>query len=345
MSIDRILIVGLGSIGKRHLRLARQLMPHSDIRVLKHNYSTDIAEYSNGSLSNLSEAIFFKPDIAVIASPAPCHIAIGHSLAKGGVHLLIEKPLSDSLLGVAELLKTCKEQGIVIATGYNLRHLESLQYFRSALLTRVIGKVLSVRCEIGQYLPSWRPDSDYRETVSSKRCLGGGVLLELSHELDYLRWIFGEVEWVQASLSKQSNLDIDVEDSAHITIAFQGGDQNYRLIGSVNLDFIRHDTTRMCVAIGEKGSLRWDGLSGAVSWCGENSREWLDIFCQKSQRDDTYLAEWRDFIECIATSKKPLVSGEDGLKVLEIIEAVRNSAESGKRIFLDMTLAGRGGKS
>lgn len=335
MPIERILIVGLGSIGKRHLRLARHLLPNADIRVLRHNTVNEIPLHSNGLLTSISESVEFKPDIAVISNPAPFHVSIAKTLAENGAHLLIEKPLSDSPIGVAQLLKICKQRGLVLITGYNLRYLESVQYFRNSLLSGVAGKVMSIRCEIGQYLPSWRPDSDYRETVSAKRYLGGGVLLELSHELDYLRWIFGEVEWVQASLFKQSNLDIDVEDSAHITLAFRGDKYNHHLVGSVNLDFVRHDTTRICVAIGEKGSLRWDGLSGTVSWYGENAKEWIDVFRQKNQRDDSYLAEWKDLMESIVMAKTPLVSGEDGLKVLEIIEAVRNSAGSGKRVFLD----------
>ena len=77
-----------------------------------------------------------------------------------------------------------------------------------------------LRCEIGQYLPLWRPGSDYRLGVSANRALGGGVLLELSHELDYLRWIFGDVDWVQASLERQSALEIDVEDTAHLLLSF-----------------------------------------------------------------------------------------------------------------------------
>ena len=115
--------------------------------------------------------------MAVIASPAPFHLATGQALAEVGVHLLIEKPLSASLDGVTQLLETCQKLGTVLLTGYNLRFLPSLQRFRDLLDESVIGKVLSVRCEIGQDLRSWRPDSDYRQGVSARRDLGGGALL------------------------------------------------------------------------------------------------------------------------------------------------------------------------
>jgi predicted dehydrogenase len=193
----------------------------------------------------------------------------------------------------------------------------------------VIGKVLSVRCEIGQYLPSWRPECDYRQGVSAQHELGGGVLLEISHELDYLRWIFGEVDWVKATLSHQSSLEIDVEDTAHLTLGLAPAVKGHQLIGTINLDFIRHDTTRLCVAIGEKGSLRWNGLTGEVSLYEAGAKEWRELFSHPHQRDDSYLAEWKNFISCVTEDKTPLVTGEDGLKVLKIIEAARHSAISG----------------
>jgi predicted dehydrogenase len=324
--INRILIVGLGSIGKRHLRLARELLPNSDIRVLRHQATNEVHEYSNGNFFSIEESITFAPQIAVIASPATFHIATAQALAEAGVHLLIEKPLSVSLSGITQLLETCRGQGVVLLTGYNLRFLPSLQRYRDLLSESIIGKVLSVRCEIGQYLPSWRPDSDYRQGVSAKREFGGGALLELSHELDYLRWIFGEVEWVKATLSRQSLLEIDVEDTAHLTLGFASAPDGYQLIGALDLDFIRHDTTRLCTAIGEKGSLRWNGLTGEVLFYGAGRKKWDLVFSHQHHRDDSYMAEWQDFITCIIEEKSPFVSGEDGFKVLQIIEAARKSS-------------------
>ncbi len=329
MPINRILIVGLGSIGKRHLRLARGLFPKADIRVLRHQAGGTVPDASNGSFSHLHEAIDYAPQIAIIASPAPFHIATAQALAELGVNLLIEKPLSVSLDGVAKLLLTCKRHCTVLMIGYNLRFLPSLQIFRNMLGEGVVGKVLSVRCEIGQYLPSWRSSADYRQGVSARQELGGGALLELSHELDYLQWIFGEVEWVKASLSRQSDLEINVEDTAHLIVGFASKVKNGQLIGTINLDFIRHDTTRLCTVIGEKGSLRWNGLTGVVEMFEAGAKEWRELFRYQHQSDDSYLAEWRNFIDCVREHKLPMVTGEDGLRVLHLIEAARKSAESG----------------
>jgi len=332
--INRILIVGYGSIGKRHLRLARQFFPNADIRLLRHQATSDVPDLANGCMVSIEDAIAFAPQMAVIASPAPYHIPVAQALAQIGVHLLIEKPLSNATAGVAQLLQICQDQGTVLLSGYNLRYLPSLHRFRALLLEGVIGKVLSVRCEIGQYLPAWRPDADYRQGVSARSALGGGALLELSHEIDYLRWLFGDVDWVRATLSHQSDLELDVEDTAHLILGFLPLSESQQLIGSLTLDFIRHDTTRLCTAIGSKGSLRWNGITGQVAVYPSDGNGWLELFRHQQNRDDSYMAEWQNFITCVTGQELPFITGEDGLKVLEIIEAARNSAASGCQVYV-----------
>jgi predicted dehydrogenase len=334
MIIERVLIVGLGSIGQRHLRLARELLPDADIRVLRHRESDSVSEFANGNLFTLEEAIKFNSQIAIIANPATYHLKVAEGLALNGTHLLVEKPLSHSTEGVWAFLVNCERQEIVVMTGYNLRYSASLSNYREMIQSRTIGKILSVRCEVGQYLPSWRPDSDYRKGVSANRELGGGVLLELSHELDYLRWIFGEVEWVRGTLSNQSDLEINVEDSAHLILGFSSDPEGRQLIANVNMDFIRQDHTRICTAIGENGSLRWNGLTGTIELCDQAGDKWETIYVQESIGEDTYKAEWWDFLNCIDSGKNPFVSGLDGLKVLEIVEAARESNISDKRVMV-----------
>jgi predicted dehydrogenase len=207
-----------------------------------------------------------------------------------------------------------------------------LQNFRELLHTEVIGNILSVRCEVGQYLPSWRPGVDYRLGVSANKDLGGGVLLELSHELDYLQWIFGNIDWVRATLARQSSLEINVEDSAHLTLGFISKGDEFQLTGTLDMDFLRHDQTRTCTAIGSKGSLRWDGITGAVSIFEEGASSWKNLFTHSPLMDETYRAEWREFINCAKTGLAPSVSGQDGLRVLEVVESARCSASTGAQV-------------
>ena len=329
--IDRVLIVGHGSIGQRHLRIVRQNLPQADIRVLRHRPGSGVPELANGVYHDLADACAFAPQVAIIANPAPFHLHAAAALVAVGSHLLIEKPLSHDLAGVEALLQQAQTQGVVLQVGYNLRFLPSLSRFRDLVHQGEIGRVLSVRCEIGQYLPTWRPDSDYRQGVSAQASLGGGVLLELSHELDYLRWIFGEVDWVRAYLGRHSQLEIDVEDLAHLTLGFSPGSAFEAASGPVaalSLDFLRHDPTRLCTALGERGSLRWNGLTGTVELYPAGGDHWQLVYHHPHQRDDSYQAQWAHFVACVHSSRSPLVSGEDGYAVLKMITAARSALAS-----------------
>lgn len=333
--IERIIIVGLGSISSKHIKVIEKLLPNVEVKFLRLRLKGEILLKADDYFTKISDAIAFNPDIALICNPASMHINVAQEFASHGVHLMVEKPISDSLKGVVELINTCKQKNITLAVGYNLRFLPSMEQFRSFLYKGIIGNFFSVRCEVGQYLPLWRTGSDYRESVSAQKKLGGGVLLELSHELDYLRWIFGEVNWVRATIRKQSNLEVDVEDTAHLTLGFFSKYIENQLIGTVNLDFIRHDSTRVCTVIGEKGSLRWNGNSGVVSLLKEGTSIWEDIFIDHSDKVDSYFAEWKNFLDCIREHKTPKNTGEDGLKVLDIIEAARKSAPTGIQIIVN----------
>ncbi len=331
--IDCFLIVGLGSIGTRHASLVRQLLPDVKIVALRHQgadgkLNTDI----DHCVKTVDEALFFRPQAAVIANPAPCHLDVALPLAEAGVHLLIEKPISSSMDGVLNLIEVCRARSLILMTGYNLRFLPSLQNFRDFIKAGKVGKILSVRAEIGQYLPSWRPDSDYRQTVSAKAALGGGVLLELSHEIDYLRWLFGDIEWVSAIQGRQSALDIDVEDTAHIVMGFSQQAEQMPVIANLNMDFIRHDTTRNCTVIGESGTLRWNALAGTVEQFEQGASEWKVLFNELPGRDSSYIYQWKHFIACITDGIRPFVSGNDGLEVLRVVEGVRRSSSEGKLV-------------
>jgi len=327
VNFKNILIVGLGSIGLRHLRIAREIFPESRIAVLRHKETNEIPEGADEVFFNLNHAIQFQPKIAIICSPASTHIEISRALVKQGIHILIEKPISNEKIGLEELNREAVENSCVVTVGYNLRFLPSLKKFKDLIDKNFVGDLYSVRGEVGQYLPNWRK-TDYRKTVSAQKILGGGVLLELSHELDYLRWIFGDVEFVQAQLSKQSMLDIDVEDNVNIIIAFK----NTNLVASLSLDFIRHDKVRMCHVIGEKGSLRWNGLNDQVDLFEANSDGWKNIYKGETNLDQSYKEEWLHFIECVNKKERPIISFQDGVEVLNIVDSIKDASSSGKRV-------------
>lgn len=321
-----ILVVGLGSIGRRHLGNLRQALPDADITVWRqHARPQETGETppeANRVVYSLEDALARHPQAAVIANPAPLHISTALDLAEAGVSLLVEKPFSNSLEGVNDLISLCKERSLTLMVAYNLRFHPALIALQQAASSGKIGKLLSCRAEVGQYLPDWRPNADYRRGVSARADLGGGAVLELSHELDYTRWIMGEVQTVSAQTSLLSGLEMDVEDTAEITLKFTSG-----AFGSVHVDMIQRTPARTCKLIGSEGTLVWDGLAHTVKCFSAGA--WEDIYTpQNLDRNGMYIEEIRHFLHCVRTGETPLVSGEDGKRVLEIALAARRSSQT-----------------
>ena len=334
----KVLLVGLGSIGRRHLQVVRAVTPQSKIMVLRHAPVTESAELADFTTSSFSDVQEFQPKLAVLSNPASLHAEIAQPLLAMGCHILIEKPLATNPTDGQSIYAAAQVTGCTVQMGYNLRYLPSLQFFRDQIRQGCIGKVLSIRCEVGQFLGSWRADSDYRQGVSARRELGGGVLLELSHELDYLDWIFGRIGWVSAWLGKQGDLEIDVEDTAHLVLGFQSAEA-VPPVASLSLDFIRHDTTRRCVAIGENGSLAWDAVKGTVKACLKGGNDWHVLHRSNPERDFSYTAQWQGFLGAVSGGNgqpDPIAADlEQALHVLEVVEAARNSCDqNGIRVRL-----------
>jgi len=320
----RVLIVGFGSIGQRHYENLRHIDPEIEITIWRQHTKT-MPETGNSEcriVHTLDEALQPKPDCALICNPASQHIQTALSLAKEGIHLFIEKPISDTLEDVDALVALCKQKRLTLMVGYNFRFYKPLQMMRSAILKGKVGRILNIRAEIGQYLPDWRPERDYRESVSAKKTLGGGALLELSHELDYVRWIVGEVEQVYCLSGHVSDLEMDVDDMAEIVLKFQDG-----IFGSVHLDMVQRTPFRLCRVIGTDGTIEWNANSHQVRLFSVFENGWQDLHpAMDMDRNEMYDAELKHFFGCIQGRFEPFCSGEDGLRVLQIVLAAKKSS-------------------
>jgi predicted dehydrogenase len=334
VEVMRALIVGLGSIGRRHLRNLRALVPDADIAVWRQHARPASGAGSDPdadrTVFSLGEALAAHPDVAIIANPTAMHVHTGLQLAHEGISLFVEKPLSNELHGAAELVEVCCGRSLTLMVGYNLRFHRPLLALRGAVQDGLVGRTLSVVAEVGRYLPDWRPGTDYSQGASSRSELGGGAILELSHELDYVRWLVGDVEGVTANAGKVSDLNIDVEDIADIMLRFVGG-----VFGNVHLDMVQRAPVRTCKVIGTTGTLVWDGMSHHVRHFSAHSGTWRDVF-QSAELDwnEMYMNEMRHFLDCADTGTTPLISGEDGLRVLKIALAAKESARLRRAIVL-----------
>jgi predicted dehydrogenase len=331
--MKKILIIGYGSIGSRHLNLLRMQIPDADIRIYRHKNYDFIPEGADGVFYDFSQAINFKPHFSIISNPSIYHIPISIELAKNNINMIIEKPLSNNLDRINELKTLVSTNNIKVLLGYNLRFYDSLIKFRSLLNDGYIGKIYSVDCCSSSYLPNWRPNINYRDSVSAQSNLGGGVLLELSHEIDYLRWIFGNFNCVQSHVATLSNLDLDVEDSVNALINARNinGDE---IFITLNINFISPQNRRYCSVTGSKGTIIWDGLNNTINYYPLKNEKYINLYDVKFNQNESYVKELQHFLECLDQNKKPLISIEDGIQVLKIIEALKKSSIEKKAIYL-----------
>jgi hypothetical protein len=327
--INNIGIIGLGSIGRRHLRLVKELRPELNIIAVRSGMGKKVEEEKllNAVVYSLDEAIDYGIEASIIATPAVYHVKQAIEMMERGVHVLIEKPLSHSLHNMTELLKVNKKTKTVALVGYCLRYNSGALKFFNIINSKKIGQILHVQVDCGSYLPDWRKGTDYRESVSAKAELGGGVLLELSHELDYILWFFGEMKSVFAKIQNSGTLDINVEDSTDMIFESELG-----FSVSVHLDFNSRNTRRKCIARCTNGDLILDAFANRVIWLPANGPEELETY--KNDRDYIYKEQLIHFFDCIENKKLPSVSIHDGLAVLHMIDSIKKSHKIGEKVAL-----------
>lgn len=323
----RFLIVGCGSIGQRHLRNLIAL-GYEDVIVVDpiETVITDInSNFGIAGYLNLDDALTESPDAVILANPTAYHIPSAIQAAKSGAHLLIEKPISHSMDYISELIIEVKAHNLVAMVAYSLRFFEGINLIRDLLVDQVIGDVLHAQAEVGQYLPDWRPGVDYRISYSAMANQGGGVVLDLSHEIDYLVWLFGPVRSVSSQMGKVSNLEIDVEDTADMVMEHVSG-----IFSSLHLDYLQRLPVRRCKIVGTEGTMIWDYFSDSVDVYSIDRSEWVS-HPYLGERNEMYIKELQHFVNCVENKKEPLITLENGVHVLQIALAAKKAAAQGRR--------------
>lgn len=293
----RSLVIGHGSIGARHARILREL--GCPVAVVSRHAAGE------GFYQEIPRAIeSHRPEYVVVATPTTEHAVTLEGLARHGFDgwVLVEKPLFDSLRAPLQV----GFKGVFV--GYNLRFHPVLRALRERIAD---ARVVSAQVYVGQYLPHWRPGTDYRQSYSASRQAGGGVLRDLSHELDYVHWLFGRWQRLTASGGHLSALEISSDDVFSILM---NCDRCAVLSLSLNyLDTVhqRHLTVNLdghtFVADLIKGTLQHDS----------------DVMTFSVERDDTYISQHQ---AVLAGRHHELCSLTDGLETLHTIESAERSA-------------------
>lgn len=323
------MIVGSGAIARRHFRVASALdgVVCGLLDSKDHPAADEVG--ADTVFSDIDAALAWPPDAAIVAVPASKHVAVAQQLVNHGVHVLIEKPVSDSLHGIADLERAANQQKVIVAVGYNLRFDPILCAVHSQLRNHALGNILFARASVGQYLPDWRPGRDYRTTATARRATGGGALLELSHELDLLMWLVDSaVAEVSCIADRLTELEIETEDFAEITLRFESN-----TVAQIHLDLWQKPPERAGHVIGELGAIRWDLIGRtALKIDREGTITNLLPDNQPGSISETYRAEVACFVDSVRRQTPPAVDLAAGARVLRIVLAALQSSQSRRAV-------------
>lgn len=319
----KILVVGCGSIGERHIRNLIDISSHNIIAFDTSKERLDIIKerYNVETCDNIERCFEYDIDAVIVCTPPSTHIQIAEQAIDNGAHVFIEKPISDRLDGLDELIKKATDNQNIITVGYCFRFSEGLKMVKSLIDSGKLGRILSIKAEFGQYLPDWRPWQNYKQSYTAKKELGGGIILDGSHEIDYLYWLVGDVKEVFCFADKISDLEVGTEDTAEILLRFSNG-----AIGEIHLDFTQRAYSRNCKIIGEEGTLIWNFGEHKVSLYLADSKEWK-IYDVDADVNLMYIEEMKHFLQCIDGLSIPLIDATQGKRALEIALAAKESSE------------------
>lgn len=332
----KILIAGLGSIGRRHFRNLLALGVQELVLVRKNLSTLPEDELQGYPVEFEIEAAIqkHKPDGVVIANPTSQHLESALPAIRAGLPVLLEKPISDSLNQVDEVRQAILTNHAKVLVGFQFRYHPTIQKAREIIQLGGIGQILSAHAHWGEYLPNWHPWEQYQNSYAARKDLGGGVAVTLTHPIDYLRYLIGEIAEVHAFHGHVSSLLLqDVEDVVEIGLRFVNG-----AIGAAHMNYFQRPPSHHFEIIGSAGTLRWDNFEGTLTHFampdpfGEISSNPTSVITktyslpQGFERNDLFIAQTRHFLDLVTGSiVQPMCNFEDGVRALEVVvQAKRN---------------------
>lgn len=339
MIINKILFVGLGGAGQRHLRIFRELLgPETEFSAYRttrktpllnsdfsvNNNSTLEKKYDLKLFNSLEECFNNNPDMVVISNPTSLHYDVARKSAERSINIFVEKPFSHNLNGFEEFKDIVLKNDLYFFVSFQRRFHPYLRKIKEIIANGGLGKIISSVFNVCTYVPEWHPYEDFKELYACRSDLGGGVLLTEIHELDLCFWYFGLPYYVYCAGGNYSDVKLDVEDTAHITLKYN----DYAV--HVNLCFMQKHNRRDIYIAGTKGYIEWsmEGNRLILNNYERNEKEILtdpeltndamfqsqaSYFLNKLSRSDnkTYLEVARASLAIVEASKVSMAKGND----------------------------------
>ena len=321
------LVVGGGSIGKRHIRNLLATGRRAAVVEVRIDRRQELAAQFPGvpRFASLDEALANESYLAgFVCAPTAYHLEPALALAKRGIHIFVEKPVSHSLDGIPELIALVEANGLVGFVGFCMRFFRPLQKAKELLDAGAVGRVVTARSFTGVYLPDWHPYEDYRSFYMAKKEQGGGVLLDECHAFDWMQWLCGPVEGAFAVVGTFSDLEVSTDDVTEAVVRFQGG-----AVGSIHLDMVDRSARSEVELIGTKSTLLVDLEGHTVRLWDPAGKRWETSAFPPSY-DQMYVDELEHFFACVEGRERPLVDLRQGYQVQRMIDACARSARTGR---------------
>ncbi len=300
----RVLIVGLGSIAAKHISVLRNIF-NDDIEIFalrssKHGLNIDDVR----NIYQLNE-LNFKPDFIIIANNTSLHSKTILKLAYLGSPLMIEKPIMDSLFDSQTVKDKLQEFNVRTYCACNMRFHPVIQFLKENIDR--MGPINEVNIYCGSYLPTWRKNVDFRNSYSARTDMGGGVHLDLIHEIDYSIWLFGLPAEVRSLKRNSSSLKINSIDFALFNLIYDN------FVATIILNYYRRDSKRSIEIIFENDTWSIDLLKGQIL----NSHNEV-VFSKKFEIMQTYVDQMNYFLDKIKTGEEFMNSYEESLEILKL---------------------------
>ena len=325
-----IAIVGWGIMGERHYDSLRKYNV-DDIFLVRRTAEMPAGKNLKGVYTSLSD-LCSEVDVhaAIICTPSSLHLRDMEVCLRNGVSFLVEKPVVTTMEDAIRLLELCQENPPRIAmVGYDLRYTQVMLKFKEIINGGIdMGKLYFCQWDAGGYMPQWRPQKDYRSMYSARSELGGGVAMDLSHEVDAMTWFFGIPEEVTGKVLQRSTLDIDVDDVAFMS--FEYSEKSFTV--NITVDYCRVPFTRAIRLVAEKGTLEIDEVHETIEWFPVHGNA-EKLFQAPASPVTPFNVEIENYLEGIVHNDTSLLRGttmQEGLNTVGLIEAARKSSRSGK---------------
>ncbi len=326
------LIVGGGSIGKRHLRNLLATGRSAAVVETREDRRAEIAAKHPGVKihAGLDEALAAGPyRTGFVCVPTAYHVPTALALVRRGMHIFMEKPVSHTPDGVPELVAALQQRGLVGMTGFCMRFFKPLRTARALLDAGRIGRLVTARSFTGAYLPDWHPWEDYRSFYMAKKDQGGGVLLDECHAFDWMQWLCGPITGVSAVVGTFSDLEVETDDVCEVIARF--GD---RAAGSIHLDMVDRSGRSQVDLIGTEGTVLVDFHDHTVRAWDHAAQKW-EVFTLEPSYEQMYVDEIDHFFRCIERGEKPVVDLGEGYQVQRVIDACARSSATGRWVAVD----------